>query len=114
MKKRSFLLALPLLAAAALLPAALRGETSSLKILKFEADWCGACKQMKPVFSAVAKEEKGVAFETVNVDNQASLADRYRVEMLPTIVAVRDGREVGRLVGAQSATKLKKFVKKHR
>ncbi|MCB1203367.1 MAG: thioredoxin family protein [Verrucomicrobiae bacterium] len=114
MKIRTFLLVLPLVALAALMPSGLRGESSSLKILKFEADWCGACKAMKPAFAAVAKSTEGVRFETVNVDRQSSLAESYGVKLLPTIVAVKDGREVGRLTGAQSEKKLKNFVKKHR
>ena len=65
------------------------------------------------IFSAVAKESKGVAFQTVDVDKQSAVADRYHVEMLPTVVAVKNGREVGRLSGFQNAAKLKAFVKKH-
>jgi thioredoxin-like negative regulator of GroEL len=69
---------------------------------------------MKPVFASVAAEESGVSFQTVNVDRQSDLADRYRVTSLPTVVAVKDGREVGRLTGYQNAAKLRSFVKKHR
>ena len=98
----------------ALLSAPLQAGASDLKILKFEADWCGACQKMKPVFASVAAEEGGVSFQTVNVDRQSDLADRYRVTSLPTVVAVKDGREVGRLTGYQNAPKLKSFIKKHR
>jgi thioredoxin 1 len=114
MKKRLFLTLLPALALAALAPSLIQAETGSLKIIKFEADWCGACKQMKPIFSSVAKSTQGVAFETVNVDRQADLADRYKVELLPTVVAVKDGKEVGRFTGFRNEAKLKSFVKKHR
>jgi thioredoxin 1 len=115
MKQRSFLPALVLLgvfAASFIAPAPARA--ADLKILKFEADWCGACQKMKPVFASVAAEESGVSFQTVNVDRQSELADRYRVTSLPTVVAVKDGREVGRLTGYQNAAKLRSFVKKHR
>lgn len=114
MKTRTFLSLLPALLLAPLAPAPLHAAPGQLKILKFEADWCGACKQMKPAFNSVASEFKDVSFQTVDVDRQTDLADSYKVEMLPTIVAVKDGRVVGRLVGAQSVGKLKSFVKKHR
>ena len=114
MKKRLFLASLPLLALAAITPAVLHAEAGSLKIIKFEADWCGACKQMKPAFAAVAKSSGGVAFETVNVDRQAALAERYGVKLLPTVVAVKNGKEVGRFTGYRNEAKLKAFVKKHR
>lgn len=113
MKKRFFLTLLPALALAAITPSLVQAETGSLKIIKFEADWCGACKQMKPIFSSVAKSSQGVAFETVNVDRQAALAERYGVKLLPTVVAVKNGKEVGRFTGFRNEEKLKSFVKKH-
>lgn len=114
MKKRAFLLALPFVALAATLSPALRADSASLKIIKFEADWCGPCQQMKPAFAAVSKSESGVAFQTVDVDKEGALAEQYKVSALPTVVAVKDGRVVGRLVGLQSEAKLKSFIKKHR
>ncbi|HRQ88199.1 MAG TPA: thioredoxin family protein [Bacteroidia bacterium] len=112
MNKRSFLLALSALALGSFAAMPVRAA-DDLKIIKFEAEWCGPCKKMAPIFSAVAKESKGVAFQTVDVDKQSAVADRYHVEMLPTVVAVKNGREVGRLSGFQNAAKLKAFVKKH-
>lgn len=89
-------------------------EDASLRIIKFEADWCGPCQQMKPGFEKVSKELSGKAsFQTVNVDRQRSMADSYNVTMLPTVIAVKDGKEVARLVGFQSTSKLKSFVKKN-
>ena len=115
MKPLSFLPVLAALGAfTALFIAPVPAQAGELKILKFEADWCGACQKMKPVFASVAADESGVSFQTVDVDRQSDLADRYRVTSLPTVVAVKDGREVGRLTGFQNAAKLKSFVKKHR
>ncbi len=86
----------------------------SVRIIKFEADWCGACQKMKPVYAAVSKTgPSGTSFETVNVDRQSGLADQYNVELLPTIIAVKNGKVVGRTTGYQSAMRLKAFVKKH-
>ena len=110
MKLRRFLLALPL-ACALLLPAAGRADSDSLQILKFEAEWCGACKKMKPVFDSVASKFPDVSFRTVDVDREPALAKRHKVELLPTVVAVKGGREVGRLVGFQNSAKLSGFVK---
>jgi thioredoxin 1 len=115
MKIRRSLLALPLaLAAGLLLPASLRADSGSLQILKFEAVWCGPCKKMKPVFESVAAKHPDVSFRSVDVDKEKALASRYQVDLLPTVVAVKDGREVGRLVGFQNSAKLTAFVKRHR
>ncbi len=113
MKKRFFLLTLPAFIFGSFAVPSLNAGPDSLKIIKFEADWCGPCQQMKPAFAAVSKSSKGVAFQTVDVDRQSSLSDRYKVEGLPTVIAVKNGREVGRLVGLQSEGQLRKFIKKH-
>lgn len=112
MKTRSFLSLLPILLLAPLATSTLRAD-STLKILKFEADWCGPCQQMKPIFNSVSSEFKGVAFQTVDVDRQTDLADTYKVQSIPTVIAVKDGKVVGRLTGFQNAGKLKAFIKKH-
>ena len=114
MKKRSFLLAIPVLAIAALFSVPAGAESGSLKILKFEADWCGPCQKMKPIFNTVSKEfGSSVAFQSIDVDKQPDLASTYKVELLPTVVAVKDGKVVGRSTGFMNAAKLKGFIKKH-
>ena len=115
MKKRSFLLVLPFLALSTLFSPPAKAEPGSLKILKFEADWCGPCQKMKPIFSTVSKEfGASVAFESIDVDKQPRLAETYKVELLPTVIAVKDGKVVGRSTGFMNAAKLKGFIKKHR
>ena len=86
---------------------------SSLRIIKFEADWCGACQKMKPAFEKVSQKYSDVSFQTVDVDSQKSMADRYNVEVLPTVVALKNGRVVGRSTGYMNAFQLNMFVKKH-
>ncbi len=114
MKKHALLIALPLLVLTAALAMPVHAAASSLKILKFEADWCGACQKMKPIFSSVSKSSPaGVSFQSINVDTQTALAEQYKVELLPTVVAVKNGKVVGRSTGFMSAAKLKSFIKKH-
>lgn len=118
MNRKLFLLALPLAAAGAFLfqgNASSADETESeLKILKFEADWCGPCQQMKPIFDKVSKNFGDKAsFESINVDTQPSLADRYNIRGLPTVIAIKDGQEVDRSLGFMNDFKLKGFVRKN-
>lgn len=114
MKKRSFLLALPVLALGLFFSAPAGAESESLEILKFEATWCGPCQQMKPIFSKVSKEQASKAtFRSIDVDKQPALSETYKIELLPTVVAVKNGKVVGRSTGFMNAAKLEKFVKKH-
>ena len=73
-----------------------------LQLIDFTAKWCGPCKQMKPVLDALAHEYAGrVEFSGIDCDDDPATAQRYNVRSMPTFVVLRDGREVGRIVGAR-------------
>lgn len=56
-------------------------------VIDFNADWCGPCRQFKPVFHSVAEAfcEKA-EFVSVNIDNYGELAQEYKVNAIPCIV----------------------------
>ena len=73
-----------------------------LTLIDFTAKWCGPCKQMEPVLSNLATEYAGrVRIVAVDVDDDQLLAQQFDVRSMPTLVLVRDGREVGRTVGTR-------------
>ena len=73
-----------------------------LTLIDFTARWCPPCRAMKPVLEVLAKEYAGrLAITEVDVDDDRGSAARYDVRSMPTFVLVRDGREVGRVVGAR-------------
>ena len=74
-----------------------------VEIKKFEADWCGPCRMLKPTFTKL--EEKlgsSVKFSYINVDENQELAQQYGVRNIPLVVIEKDGDEVERMVGVQS------------
>ena len=74
-----------------------------VEIKKFEADWCGPCRMLKPTFGKL--EEKfgtSVKFSYINVDENQPEAQQYGVRNIPLVVIEKDGEEVERVVGAQS------------
>lgn len=75
--------------------------------IDFTAAWCAPCKTMEPILAALATEYQGRArVVAVDVNHEPILAERYSVRSMPTLVLLRDGREVGRVVGGRP----KKFV----
>ncbi len=69
----------------------------------FTAAWCGPCKQMEPVLHSLGTEYAGrVRVVAIDVDHEQLLAQRYNVRSMPTLVLLRDGREVGRTVGSRN------------
>ena len=70
--------------------------------IDFTARWCGPCKTMEPVLAALATEYQGrVRLAAIDVNDEPILAERYGVRSMPTLVILRDGREVGRIVGSR-------------
>jgi thioredoxin 1 len=77
--------------------------TPGVTVLDFGAERCPPCRAMEPVLLAIADEYKGRAHvASIDCDREPSLAARYNVRAMPTLVFLRDGREVGRVVGARS------------
>lgn len=78
-------------------------EKSALPVLiDFWAAWCGPCRMIAPSIDQLAKEFAGRAVVgKLNVDENKNTAARFGVQSIPTLLIVKSGREVERLVGAQ-------------
>jgi thioredoxin 1 len=84
-------------------------------LVDFWAQWCGPCRMVAPIIDDLAEEYQGkVKVAKVNVDEQGSLAERFRIMSIPTILIFKDGNVVERVVGVRSknefATILDKYV----
>lgn len=83
-------------------------------LVDFWAPWCGHCTQLAPVFEEVAQELSGeIKCVKVNVDDDASLAERYGIMMLPTILVTVNGKEQDRLLGNVDKQQIISKVKKY-
>lgn len=78
-------------------------ETSDkVVLLDFYADWCGPCRMVGPVVDSISQEYPGVFVGKINVDDEQELAMKYGVVSIPTLVVLKDGKEVNRAVGLHS------------
>lgn len=73
---------------------------SGVAMIDFWAPWCPPCRAVGPIVDALASEYQGRAkVAKVNVDESPRVAGKFGVQSIPTIVFLKDGREVGRVVG---------------
>ena len=80
-------------------------------MIDFFANWCGPCKMMSPVIDEIAEELQNIKVGKINVDENQDLAMKYNVMSIPTIVIIKDGKEIKRFVGVQDKENLIKHLK---
>ena len=88
---------------------------NSLVLVDFFADWCMPCRMMAPIVEELAKEYAGkVLVGKINVDENPATANRFQVFSVPTLVIMKSGEEVDRIVGfvpkSQIEARLKKYL----
>jgi thioredoxin 1 len=76
-------------------------------VIDFFAEWCGPCKMLSPILESIAPEFEGkLEIVKVDIDEAADAAQEYGVQSVPTLVFIKDGKEVERMVGFQSKDSL--------
>lgn len=78
------------------------------------AAWCYPCKLVAPIVDELAGEYGSrVLFAKLNVDDNPATASEYSIESIPTILVMKDGIEVDRIVGALPKKEIEAVLKKY-
>lgn len=80
-------------------------------LVDFWAEWCAPCRMMAPILNDVASELSGNAHVgKVNIEQFQSLAQRFKVRSIPTLILFKNGVEVNRYVGIKTKEFLLKQI----
>ena len=74
-------------------------QSDKTVLIDFYADWCGPCKILSPIVEEVAKENADVKVVKINVDSEQEIAIKYRIMSIPTLVVIKEGKEINRAIG---------------
>ena len=75
-------------------------------LLDFFASWCGPCRMVAPILDEIAEEREDIKVCKVNVEEEPSLAKKFGIMSIPTLIVMQDGREEDRVIGARFKNQL--------
>jgi thiol-disulfide isomerase/thioredoxin len=86
-------------------------SSTDLTFIRFTASWCAPCKKIEPFFLSCGAQYSDKNFITIDVDEFDEIAASYAAFAIPLFVAIRGGKEVGRMSGKEE-NELREFIRK--
>ena len=77
-------------------------------VFYFTAEWCGPCKQTRPIVEEMKRE--GFEFQIIDADYEQLLVSRLKIKSVPTFILFKDEKEIKRITGAQTKQSLLEFI----
>ncbi|MFO7665130.1 MAG: thioredoxin [Desulfobacterales bacterium] len=85
---------------------------NGLCLVDFNAPWCGPCRSQEPIINQLGQRYKGKAHVVkINIDENSKIAMKLGIQSIPTIILFKNGKEVSRFVGLQTAATLNSVIK---
>jgi len=82
-------------------------------LVDFWAAWCGPCRMIAPVLEEIARDRKDLTVGKLNVDDNPRTASQFKVQGIPLLVFIKDGKETGRVVGAVPKQQIESAIRQY-
>lgn len=86
-------------------------NSNELVVIAYTSKWCTFCPKAHTIYKKMEEEFKTVKFYSIDIDLVSSLAAKYRIMSLPTLVFLKNGIETNRAVGLVLTDSLRKTFK---
>ncbi|MCK4767803.1 MAG: thioredoxin family protein [Desulfobacula sp.] len=84
---------------------------NGVTLMDFNATWCAPCKAQEPIIKKLMNTyQNRASIIEINIDDHRTLATKYRVQSIPTLILFKDGKEIKRFVGLQSEITIAKSL----
>ena len=85
-------------------------QSEKTVLLDFWAGWCGPCRMLSPIVDEVAEEMGDIVVGKVNVDEEPTLARKYQIMSIPTLIVFKNGEKTNQSVGVISKEEIKNML----
>ena len=86
-------------------------NNDGVTLLDFNAEWCAPCKAQAPIINNLIDTYKDrAAIIEINIDENRDFATQHMVQSIPTLIILKDGKEIKRFVGLQTEITISKSL----
>lgn len=88
-------------------------QKSPAVLIDFYATWCGPCKSIAPKIVELSEKYAGrVVIGKIDIDENPKTADRFDVDSIPTLLLLKNGKEIDRIVGSVPMSTIEKAIER--
>lgn len=86
-------------------------EDGKLVLVDFWAPWCTYCRRINPAYDKIAAQYGAdMVVAKVNIDEEAQLAEKEHIEVIPTLVLYQNGKALGSITAPESKARIDAFI----